>query len=264
MSDLRVTMVQSQQHWEHKEANFRHFENHLTGVDHSVTDFILLPEMFNTGFTMQTAKNAEKMSGNSVAWLKEMARRKNVRIAATLIIEEDGKFYNRMVIAGPLGIEATYDKKHLFRMAEEDQFFAPGQKRVVYELNNWRILLQTCYDLRFPVFSRNQAIAGKREYDAIIYLANWPAKRAYAWSNLIQARAIENQAYCLGINRVGEDGNQIPYSGNSAAYDPWGNEIADLGAGVELIKTLTLEKAQIQLIDEKFPALLDADNFKLH
>lgn len=259
MQDLNVVIVQSQQFWEDKESNLRHFEQHLTTVKPGSANLILLPEMFNTGFSMHTGKLAEKMDGPSIKWLINQAQLLDSRIGATLIIEEEGKFYNRFVVASGAGIEAYYDKRHLFRMANENEHFSPGERRVVYSLKGWNILLQVCYDLRFPVFSRNRTIDGNKEYDVVIYLANWPEKRVYAWKNLLQARAIENQAYCIGVNRVGIDGNDINYSGDSMAVDPWGHITLHCAENIETVKFLTLRKDVLDDITERFPAFLDAD-----
>src|SRR5690606_36939679 len=209
---LKVALIQSQQFWEDKTANLNHFEQkfsqYLMGKD---MDLVILPEMFNTGFTMNAKSMAEKMDGPSVQWLIDWAKNLNCQIGASIIIEDNQHYYNRFVIVSNKGVETYYDKRHLFRMADEHHHFTPGQKRVVYQIKGWNILLQVCYDLRFPVFSRNKTIGEKKEYDAMIYIANWPAKRNFVWKTLLLARAMENQAYCIGVNRVGIDGNDIEY-----------------------------------------------------
>ena len=259
MQDLKVIIIQSRQYWEDKAANLVHFEKHLKGVEPGSADLILLPEMFNTGFSMNTKNMAEEINGESVSWLKDQAARLDTLIGATLIIEENKNFYNRFVVVSKDKVETYYNKRHLFRMAGENDHFTAGEERVVLEHKGWKILLQICYDLRFPVFSRNKTIDGKKEYDALIYLANWPEKRVYAWKNLLQARAIENQAYCIGVNRVGEDGNGIYYSGDSMMIDPWGKIEAHCHERIEIVKFLTLKRSVMNDIEQGFPAFKDAD-----
>ena len=215
--------------------------------------------MFNTSFSMKVEQLGETMNGISIEWLKAHAEKLDTQIGATLIINEEGKYYNRFVIVSAKGVEASYNKRHLFRMADENLHFTAGEKRVVYHLKGWNILLQVCYDLRFPVFSRNRNISGKKEYDLVLYLANWPKKRAFVWKNLLQARAIENQSYCIGVNRVGEDGNGITYQGDSMCIDPWGNVVMHLAENKESVKILTLENDRLHNIARLFPAFMDAD-----
>ncbi|MBD3638281.1 MAG: amidohydrolase [Crocinitomicaceae bacterium] len=260
MQDLNIAIVQTQQFWEDKQANLEHFETaHLGGLTGKEMDLVLLPEMFNTGFTMNAENMAEQMDGPSIAWLKKWAGELNCQIGASLIIEDGGKYYNRFVIVSAEKVLTHYDKKHLFRMADEHQHFSPGQQRVLHQLKGWKILLQVCYDLRFPVFSRNRTINGKKEYDAMIYIANWPEKRNQVWKVLLQARAMENQAYCIGVNRVGIDGNEITYTGDSMLVDPWGNKLFQFSENKEMVKILTLPYQTILDITERFPAFMDAD-----
>ncbi len=260
MQNLTVGIIQSIQHWEDKSANFDHFSNLFKeNFASSTVDLILLPEMFNTGFSMKVESLAEEMTGPSVKWLAESARQYSCQIAATLIIKENEKYYNRFVVVDATGVISHYDKRHLFRMANEHNHFSVGTERVIHELKGWRILLQVCYDLRFPVYSRNKYLNERQDYDCVIYLANWPEKRAYAWSNLLQARAIENQAYCIGINRIGSDGNDIRYSGDSATYDPWGNPIMVCTKNEDVVKILELRPEILDEIRSKFPVYLDAD-----
>lgn len=259
MSDLKVAIIQSIQHWEDKEANLRHFEKHFGEISPGTADLVLLPEMFNTGFSMNAEELAEDMSGPSMNWLRVQANRLQTVIGATLIIREEDRFYNRFVLVDGEHILSTYDKRHLFRMAGENNHFTAGLERKVVELKGWKILLQVCYDLRFPVFSRNRTVNNKKEYDLMIYLANWPDKRVYAWKNLLQARAIENQVYSIGVNRVGDDGNNIYYSGDSMVTDPWGKIILHCSEAKEVVKILTLKKEVLDDIETRFPAFLDAD-----
>jgi len=260
MQDLKVALIQTNQFWEDKKANFRHLEEvHFSKIKSGECDLILLPEMFNTGFSMNVHALAEDINGESIQWLKAWSGKLNSRIGASLIIKESGKFYNRFVIIYDDEIETFYDKRHLFRMANENEFFTAGNERVIYQLKGWNILLQICYDLRFPVFSRNKTIGDKKEYDLIIYIANWPEKRSSIWSVLLSARAIENQVYCVGLNRVGSDGKNIFYSGDSAVIDPWGTTEFQATKNEEAVKILTLHAIKLDDISRQFPAFKDAD-----
>lgn len=260
MQPLKIAIIQTNQFWENKEANFEHFEKtHFSQIEPKSCDLILLPEMFNTGFSMNTGELAEETNEKSIIWLKKWAQYFDCQIGATLMIKDQGNVYNRFVIISKDGIESSYNKRHLFRMAGENNHFSSGSVRVVHQLNGWRILLQVCYDLRFPVFSRNKLLNGQPEYDAVIYLANWPEKRSNVWSTLLKARAIENQAFCIGVNRVGTDGKEITYSGDSAVIDPWGNDLYNATKNKELVKILTLDYTLLHQIRTLFPALLDAD-----
>jgi predicted amidohydrolase len=259
MQDLKVALVQTKQFWENKLLNFEHFDMHLNSISEEEVDLILLPEMFNTSFSMNVHQLAESMTGKSINWLINWAKRLNCSIGASLIIEENNCFYNRFVIVDQQGIQAKYDKRHLFRMANEDQAFTAGTEKIILNLKGWNLLLQTCYDLRFPVFTRNYSIDGALAYDAILYVANWPAKRAMVWKCLLQARAIENQVFVLGVNRVGEDGNQITYAGDSAIINPWGNKLQIAQENQETILFGCLKHDDILEIRSKFPAFLDAD-----
>lgn len=260
MQDLKVAVIQTNQFWEDKIANFNHFEKeHFSKIKSGECDLILLPEMFNTGFSMNVELLGEKMSGQSIQWLQKWAEKLDCQIGASLIVEEENNFFNRFVIVSKKGIEAHYDKRHLFRMAGENEFFTAGTKPIIYSLKGWKIMLQVCYDLRFPVFSRNKTIAEKKSYDLVIYVANWPEKRSSIWSVLLQARAIENQAYCIGVNRVGIDGKQIVYSGDSTLIDPWGNTEFIATKNLEQVKILTLSCSKLMDIETQFPAFKDAD-----
>jgi predicted amidohydrolase len=260
MQDLKVALIQTKQFWEDKTANFKHFEKtFFRELKPGEVDLILLPEMFNTGFTMNTTNVAEDMTGPSIHWLQKWAGNLNCQIGASLIIEEQGCYYNRFVIVGAEGILNYYDKRHLFRMANEQDHFTAGNRRVIHQLKGWKIMLQVCYDLRFPVFSRNQFREGQLEYDALFYIANWPEKRSGVWANLLRARATENQAYVVGVNRVGTDGNDIPYSGDSAVIDPWGNTQVKMEPNKECLRIITLNKVTLNEVRERFPAYLDSD-----
>lgn len=259
-NQLNIALVQTAQQREDKLANFQHLEDRfLQRIAPQTTDLILLPEMFNTGFTMNAAAMAEQMDGLSIQWLTKWAQVLDTQIGTTLIIEHQGHYYNRFVVVSARQVEAHYDKRHLFRMADEHHHFTPGDQRVIYSLKGWHLLLQTCYDLRFPVFSRNGLVGGRRSYDLAVYVANWPQKRRHSWQILLQARAIENQVFCVGVNRVGEDSDGTVYAGDSSAIDPWGNPLWQSAAHRETVQYCTLDRDLLRAIAQRFPALKDAD-----
>lgn len=260
MQDLKICLIQTNLVWENKEANFKHLEEaFLSKLSKGECDLIVLPEMFNTGFSMKSEALAEDMDGITAKWLQKWAHNIDCQIAASIIIKDSKSFYNRFLVVSAKGIETYYDKRHLFRMGHENLHFSPGQNRVIHELKGWNILLQICYDLRFPVFSRNKTIGDNLEYDLILYIANWPERRSGIWSVLLQARAIENQAFSVGLNRVGKDGNGVDHSGDSAVIDPWGNIEYTATKSTEQVKILTLLSHKIQDIKAVFPAYKDAD-----
>lgn len=256
MRDLRVTLVQSMLHWENAEANRSLFAGKLEQLKGG-TDLIVLPEMWTTGFTMNTAL-AETMDGETVRWMKEQAARTDAAIYGSVIITEDGKTFNRGLFATPDGNVTHYDKRHLFRFANETDHFSAGKERVVVEWREWRILLQICFDLRFPVFARN-----KGDYDAALYAANWPEARSYPWSQLLIARAIENQCYVIGVNRVGMDGKGIHYTGDSVAIDPKGQVFASCKPANDCVTNATLDGAALTDFRAKFPVGMETDDFEL-
>jgi predicted amidohydrolase len=256
MQDLSVTLVQAALAWEDPSANRRRI-GELIGDLGVTTDLVVLPEMFTTGFTMDPASNAETMEGASVAWLADTARRHGVTLCGSLVIAEGGRFYNRLVWMSPDGERRHYDKRHLFRMAGEHRHYTAGTRRELMRLKGWRVYPLICYDLRFPVWSR-----GADAFDLQIFVANWPAARRSAWRALLPARAVENQCYCVGVNRVGTDGNGIAYAGDSLVADYLGNVTGDLGAG-ECVITVMLDAAGLVRYREKFPAWQDADAFRL-
>jgi predicted amidohydrolase len=256
MRDLRVALVQSMLHWEDAAVNRAMFTEKFRALK-GTTDLVVLPEMFTTGFSMRSAELAEPMDGDTVSWLKEQARELEAAIYGSAIIAEGGKSYNRGLFVKPDGTVVTYDKRHLFRMAEEFQHYTPGTQRVVVEWRGWRLLLQICYDLRFPVFSRNRA-----DYDGILYIANWPEARRYPWSQLLIARAIENQSYVIGVNRVGMDGKGHHYTGDSVAVDPRG-DADEMPPAKEAILQTILHREALNDFRAKFPVAMDADAFDL-
>jgi len=253
---LSVSLLQPDLVWEDINANLAQLDRMITRVPEE-TGLVLLPETFSTGFTMRAEKFAEGADGNAVKWMERVASERSCAVAGSLIISDREAIYNRLFWVTPRGIEGTYDKRHLFRMGREDDHFIQGMNRPVFTLEDFRFLPQICYDLRFPVFSRN-----RDDYDVLFYVANWPAPRQVVWESLIKARAIENQAYVLGINRVGRDGEGVDHVGGTCAFDPVGEpyQILDDREGM-LHVTLDLQK--LKNYRKKFPAWMDGDRFKI-
>lgn len=258
MSTLRLTLLQSDLHWENPKANLLHFEEKINNIQ-GPKGIVILPEMFTTGFSMHPAGLAEAMEGESVSWMKTMARKHGIILAGSLTIKEGGHYYNRLVWMQPDGQFGTYDKRHLFSYAGEHAEFSTGGKRFIASVNGWKICTMICYDLRFPVWSRMQA---KDEYDVLVYIANWPVKRIQAWTSLLTARAIENQCYVVGVNRTGSDGNGLEYPGESRVIDPLGQVMTE-GGRVEHTLQVTLEKEHLSNIRRTFPFQNDKDEFIL-
>ncbi len=257
MENLNITIIQSDLVWEDVDKNIENFTNKLKQIEKE-TDLIVLPEMFATGFSMNPSKFAQALDGQIVNWLKEKASEINATITGSLIIKENGNYYNRLVWMDPSGEFQFYDKRHLFGYAGEDKYYNSGYKHLITKIDNWRIRPLICYDLRFPVWSRNQ-----KDYDILIYIANWPSFRNSAWKTLLQARAIENQAYVIGVNRVGDDGNSIPHTGDSCVIDPQGNILSNIKPNEESVETLSVSYSELIEYRRKFPALDDADNFEI-
>lgn len=256
MRDLRLTLVQSELFWEDKAANLRHIED-LLAEQQLHTDLILLPEMFTTGFTMNIGSTGSSIEGSEVAWMQSIAKKYSCSVAGSLHIEEEKKHYNRLLVVNEEGILAQYDKRHLFGMAGEHKAYEKGTEPLICLINDWRVNFQICYDLRFPVWSRNN-----NNYDLLVYVANWPARRAYAWRQLLIARAIENQSFVAAVNRVGTDGNQLSYQGDSCVINPMGEAIWQL-ADVEAVKQITISASELQEVRANLPFLQDRDHFKL-
>ncbi len=261
MQDLNISLIQSALHWHDIDANLAMFEEKIWQID-APTDLILLPEMFNTGFTNETKKLGEHMNMKTFRWLKQQAGQTGAVVVGSYIVFEKGQYFNRLLWMQPDGQFYYYDKRHLFRMANEHHFFGAGQQKTIINYKGWNICPLICYDLRFPVWSRNRWTATAADYDILIYVANWPAARRSAWNNLLQARAIENLCYSVGLNRTGNDGNDIAYVGDSALIDPKGNYLLKLGEE-EAIVTTTLDFQSLKEYRAKFPAQLDADDFQL-
>ncbi len=257
-NDLTLTLVQADLHWHDAAANRAAFDA-LLGAHAEPTDLIVLPEMFTTGFSMDAAAQAEGMNGPTVAWLRATAARHNAVVTGSVIIREGENYHNRLLWVRPDGTLAHYDKRHLFTFADEHRTYTAGRAPLVEEWRGWRICPLICYDLRFPVWSRNPAA---RPYDLLLYVANWPAVRRGPWQVLLQARALENLAYAVGVNRVGTDGLGHAYAGDSALLDMRGQYLAEAGAAVGCL-TRTLSRQDLREFREKFPALQDGDAFAL-
>lgn len=266
MPTLTITTIQSNLHWEDSEANLSMFEEKINAIKEK-TEIVVLPEMFSTGFSMNPKKLAEKMDGTTVSWMSRVAAEKKIILTGSIIIEEDGHYYNRLIWMLPNGQYGVYNKRHRFAFAGEDEHYTAGNKRLIASVKGWRINLLVCYDLRFPVWARQSSSIEKEldapEYDVLIYVANWPERRIHAWKTLLTARAIENQCYVIGVNRVGNDGNNIVYSGDSMLIDPSG-EILYSKTKDEDIFTITLQKEKLDETRNKFPFWKDADIFTLH
>ncbi len=254
MENLNITLVQPNILWEDIPGNLEKYAKMLSEVKN--TDLIILPEMFNTGFSMQSEKLKESMDGRSVQWMKDLALEKNASIVASLIIEEEAKVYNRAIWVFPDGNLDYYDKRHLFTMGQEAEHYTQGKQKTIVEYKSWKFCPLICYDLRFPVWSRNA-----EDYDVLIYMANWPSPRHHVWKNLLVARAVENQSYCIGLNRTGSDGMGLSYLGNSAVVDSRG--FADFLGEKEEVKSFEFSYSELHNFRKSFPLLQDRDNFNV-
>ena len=258
IENLKITVFQAYLFWENIDKNLQNLSLRLSGGVREKTDLIVLPEMFNTGFTMKTEELAEEMDGKTMQWLTNIASNYNCVVTGSLMIKENGNCYNRMIWMLPNGNYQFYDKHHLFGLGDEDKSFNSGNKQIIVELKGWKIRLAICYDLRFPVWLRNK----NEEYDILLIVASWPDKRSSHWRTLIHARAIENQSYVIAVNRVGHDGNQIYHSGHSMCIDPYGNTIYYKPEDEDLY-TFSVNYTDIEKIRRQFPFLKDSDDFSL-
>ncbi len=254
MQNLLVSIIQADLVWENRKENLLRLEEVMQGIEK--TDLVILPEMFTTGFTMEVEKFYEEMGGETVEWMKQLAQKKRAAILGTIIIKEGGCFYNRALWVTPGGSVDIYDKRHLYTMGGEHISYTAGKQKLVVEWKGWKICPLICYDLRFPVWSRNND-----DYDLLIYMANWPSPRHHVWKNLLVARAIENQAYVAGVNRVGVDGMKLNYLGDSALVDAKG--YAEFLGAQEAVKTIDLSYAGLINFRKKFPLLPDRDHFEI-
>jgi omega-amidase len=261
MADLSITLVQTQLFWEDKSANLQMLEKKIMDIPDK-TELIVLPEMFSTGFSMKPELLAESMDGESLQWMKKVASARKAIITGSLIIRDNDHYYNRLIWMQPNGQYGIYDKRHRFAYADEDEHYTAGNKRLLASIKGWKINPLICYDLRFPVWSRQSPNGDAPEYDVLIYSANWPEKRIIAWKTLLRARAIENQSYVVGVNRTGKDGNEIHYPGESMVIDPMGEILYHKESGEDIF-TISLSKEHLQSVRDKFPFWKDADNFMI-
>ncbi|MEP6927786.1 MAG: nitrilase family protein [Ginsengibacter sp.] len=285
MSSLTITLIQTDLHWEDKKANLTVLSKKIESIQEK-TEVIILPEMFSTGFSMKPELLAENMNGETVQWMKKISSEKNIILTGSIIIEEpsipiaigtqdEKKYFNRLIWMLPNGEYGFYDKRHLFAYGNEHIYYNPGNKRLIASVKGWKINLQVCYDLRFPVWSRQSpllssskdeegpGVKSEPEYDLLIYVANWPERRSLAWKTLLQARAIENQCYVVGVNRVGNDGNGIYHGGGSMIVDPLGKVLYQK-ENEEDIFTYSFQKEKLDEVRSKFPFWKDADSFYIN
>jgi predicted amidohydrolase len=259
--DLTIALLQSDILWEDIPGNLSHFSAMVDRILKPV-DMIILPEMFSTGFTTNREKCAETMNGPSMQFLRETSRKKNCNVIGSLLIGEERGFYNRLICMFPDGNFQTYNKRHLFRLSDEYKVMSAGDSKIIVRHGDWHFLPLVCYDLRFPVWSKNTYRSGKHEYDFLVYPSNWPQSRSYVWRSLLIARAIENQAYVIGVNRTGTDGFGIRYAGESMVVDPKGVIIAEAGDKEEILQ-VTLSMEELNLYRESYKIGLDWDRFTI-
>ncbi len=261
MNDLKITIVQSNIIWENIEQNLINYSNILNGI--SNTDIIILPETFATGFTNNVDSFNENSNGKILNWLKEKAKHLNSVIIGSAFIKDNNKIYNRLIFMYPDGNYSYYNKSHLFRMTDENKYISKGDSKIIVDYKGWKICPLICYDLRFPIWSRNKVVDNSFDYDVLVYIANWPERRSSIWETLLKARAIENQCYTIGVNRIGNDGNNISHSGNSLVSDFFGAVLSNIEPHKQTIETIVLSKEKLAEFRRSFPAHLDADNFEI-
>ncbi len=254
---LKITTIQTHLFWEDIQKNLINFELKIKNIDQP-TDVVVLPEMFTTGFSMNPSEFSESVEGKTVNWMRKMASDREALILGSIIINDEGRFVNRLLAVYPDGKIDYYDKRHLFAMAGEHKEYTPGNKRLIVNYKGWRINPLICYDLRFPVWSRNLS-----DYDVQIYVANWPEKRSFHWNILLQARAIENQAYVVGVNRIGEDGNGYAHSGDTCVFDPLGVRISFTNPYEDKVETVILNKDVLEKVRKSLPFIQDGDKFTI-
>lgn len=260
--DLNIGIIQSDILWESVDENLVLYEKKIEALASEKSDVIVMPEMFSTGFSMNSSAISQKMTGEIIAWIKNQAIQNNVAIIAGVAIEENGNYYNRLIWCNENGNTIAYDKRHLFRIAGEHKYYKQGDGKIIIEYKDWKICPFICYDLRFPVWSRNVINTNhlmEYAYDCAIYIANWPESRQMHWSTLLKARAIENQTFVVGVNRVGKDNKEFTYSGNSSVYKPDGTELFVAEPHAQIEKNILLEKNELTNYRRKFPFILDAD-----
>lgn len=262
MEDIKITILQTSLVWEDVDENLNSFDKKLSIINDK-PDLIVLPEEFNTAFSVKPEKYYEKLDGKTINWMARKASSMNCVIAGSLIIKNNNKYFNTLIWMKPDGNFDTYNKRHLFRMGKEHLKFSGGKKRLIVDLKGWKICPLICYDLRFPVWAKNVFKNENYEYDVLIYIANWPEIRNQAWKTLLLARAIENQAFVIGVNRIGKDGNNISYSGDSAVIDPQGKIISSIKPNQNTFQTINLSYSTLRNIRDKFNAGFDWDNFEI-
>lgn len=260
ISDLKITLVQTYLNWEHIDKNLAHLNSQLQLIQEP-TDIIVLPEMFTTGFTMKPELLAEEHGGLGLQWMQQTAKQKQCVVVGSIAVKEDDRFYNRLYWVKPEGTYEFYNKRHLFRMGNEQEHYTAGNKKIIMEYKGWKICPLVCYDLRFPVWSRNTK---ENQFDMLLYVANWPEVRSYPWKQLLIARAIENQCYVVGVNRVGRDGNLIEHSGDSSVINPRGEIVSHLKAHEDKSETVSINYTYLEDFRKAFPVMLDSDDFDLH
>ncbi|MEI6853509.1 MAG: amidohydrolase [Bacteroidota bacterium] len=262
MQDLRVNLIQSDLVWEQPEHNLRNFDVKLSGL-RGQQDIVALPEMFNTGFTMNGTANSEAPDGKAFQWMKAKAKELDCVVTGTFLCKDQDQLFNRLVWMRPDGSYETYNKRHLFRFGNEHLYFVPGALKLIVEIKGWRVCPLICYDLRFPVWAKNTFEDGRFEYDLLLYIANWPERRKHHWRALLQARAIENLSYSIGINRIGTDGIGTAHSGNSLVYSPKGELMCEPQEHAESNTIVTLSANELMDYRQKFNVGLDWDKFSI-
>lgn len=256
-NELKIAIVQTDLAWEDREQNRLNLTSRIESISEEI-DLIILPEMFTSGFTMQPANVSETMTGKTIDWLTKVAKKKNTAISGSIVIEEDQKYYNRLLFVYPNGELKTYDKRHTFTLAGENKLYTAGTEKLIVDYKGWKICPMVCYDLRFPVWARNT-----EDYDLLFYVANWPKPRIEAWHTLLKARAIENMSYCIGVNRIGTDNNNYEYTGNSIAFDALGVQISKIQPYENTTEVITLSKQKLVSTRDKFKFLEDRDVFRI-
>lgn len=254
MQALKITIIQPDIIWENPQANIAKYSRWIEKIRE--TDIIILPEMFTTGFSMNPEKLKESMEGLSVEWMNKVAAEQDASVIGSLIIEEDNQVFNRAIWVFPDGKIEKYDKRHLYTMGQEHLHYSPGKEKTIIEFKGWKFCPLICYDLRFPVWARNL-----EDYDVVLFMANWPSPRHHVWKNLLISRAVENQSYCLGVNRTGTDGTGIKYLGDSACISPKG--LAEFMGEKEFVQTYEISYSELHNFRKSFPLLDDRDNFKI-
>jgi len=260
--DLKITIIQSDLFWEDTKKNLRQYDQQLELLDEE-TDLIVLPEMFSTGFAISPLRIAQAMDGPSMQWMAQKAKERSCVVTGSLAISEGGRFYNRLIWMNPDGTYQYYNKRHLFRMGNEQQFFAPGQEKLIVEIRGWKICPLVCYDLRFPVWSRNRYSEEVYDYDLLIYVANWPAPRAIVWKSLLIARALENMCYVAGVNRIGIDGHGVAHQGDSSVIDFKGRQLTAMIPNIKGINTMSLNLSDLLTFRRNFQVGPDWDQFEI-